>query len=347
MHILPSSLGMFVACGRGLIDQVVTPGPVGPGIFILYLHGGAFCVCNSATHRGILTRIVHKTNATIFSLNYRRPPESPFPIPVDDCVDTYIYLLQHIKTSDRIFLAGDSAGGNLVVATLLRIHNESLRPPTGAVLLSPWVDLTDIGVTDSWRKYQDVDYLPEDLARLFAECYRGRTIDCPAAGTALPPPPPPPVSPTTTTTTATTTTTTTANDSIITTAAVATNSIAANTVMVSESATDVPASSLPTSAPSAVNEDSLGLRGEETATSNKEHCLDVDGLPVPPSAPVGVPSPHEGGRAEGIGDVVRGVSWHCMSPLHFGTTGPLYLHTSAYEHQSIPVLQWVLYVNIA
>jgi acetyl esterase/lipase len=163
--------------------------------FILYLHGGAFCCCNSGTHRGLLTRLVHRTQATLFSVNYRRPPEFPFPTPVEDCVLAYQHLLELISTATaestisgasskpptstsgsdvdlpRIFIAGDSAGGNLVVSTLLRIAKMGLPLPVGGVLLSPWVDLTDLGTNPSWSLNKDIDYLPLDLAALFADSY--------------------------------------------------------------------------------------------------------------------------------------------------------------------------------
>lgn len=81
------------------------------GQYILYFHGGAFCCCNSATHRGLLIRLVHQTNATLLSVDYRRPPEHPYPTPVDDCLSAYMYILERVGDSSRIILAGDSAGG--------------------------------------------------------------------------------------------------------------------------------------------------------------------------------------------------------------------------------------------
>lgn len=78
----------------------------------------------------------------------------------------------------RIVLAGDSAGGNLVVSTLLTIADVGLPIPAAGVLISPWVDLTDVGMTASWTTYENVDFLPRDLAEMFAECYKG-----PATGT--------------------------------------------------------------------------------------------------------------------------------------------------------------------
>jgi acetyl esterase/lipase len=144
------------------------------GKYILYFHGGAFCCCNSSTHRGLLLRLASHTGASILSVDYRRPPENPFPIPVNDCVSAYLYILEKVGSASRIIFAGDSAGGNLVLSTLLQIHDAGLDMPNGALLLSPWVDLTDIGGTQSWQRNSSYDYIPPDLAELFVECYTGR-----------------------------------------------------------------------------------------------------------------------------------------------------------------------------
>ena len=81
-------------------------------------------------------------------MDYRRAPESPFPLPVVDRLEAYRWLLKAVHPS-RILLAGDSAGGALVVSTLLAATECALPRPAGAILLSPWVDLQDV-TRDSW-----------------------------------------------------------------------------------------------------------------------------------------------------------------------------------------------------
>lgn len=107
------------------------------------------------------------------AVDYRRPPEHPYPTPVDDCLSAYLFLLEKIGNPDQIVLAGDSAGGNLVLSTLLRIAEHGFQSPAGAILLSPWVDLTDNGRLPSWDLYRKIDYLPADMAKLFAIAYLG------------------------------------------------------------------------------------------------------------------------------------------------------------------------------
>ena len=143
-------------------------------LYILYIHGGAFCLCKPESHAGILMRIVEATGAYLFAPSYRRPPEFPYPTPIDDCLSVYEHMLQmlHIDPS-RIILAGDSAGGGLVIHTIIHARRKQLPGPAGAILLSPWVDLTDETTSVSWKKNINYDYLPSDLARMFATLYRG------------------------------------------------------------------------------------------------------------------------------------------------------------------------------
>eukprot|EP01041_Mallomonas_annulata_P005162 gene5162-10322_t len=156
------------------------------GIFILYFHGGAFCLCNTGTHRDILYRIVKATSACLLAADYRRPPEHSFPIPVDDCLLAYEHLLQSVDAS-RIILMGDSAGGTLVLSTMLRAKERGLPLPAAGVLLSPWVDLSNTS-SPSWNENIKFDFLPRDLAQLFGEAYRGSSSweeVCPSYATNL------------------------------------------------------------------------------------------------------------------------------------------------------------------
>lgn len=60
---------------------------------ILYLHGGAMVLCSHKTHRELLLRLAGKTGMIILAIHYRRPPEYPWPTPVDDCFNVYKMLV--------------------------------------------------------------------------------------------------------------------------------------------------------------------------------------------------------------------------------------------------------------
>ena len=144
-----------------------------PVPIILYFHGGAFCCCGSKTHRGLLFRLVRATGAIVFAVDYRRPPEHPFPTPIMDCIEAYQYLLSNFVDPARIVFAGDSAGGSLVASVSMKVHEMGLPRPAGGLMLSPWVDLSDAGITDSWYRNESYDYLPQALAKYFASQYMG------------------------------------------------------------------------------------------------------------------------------------------------------------------------------
>src|SRR3546814_20544773 len=78
----------------------------------------------------------------VVSVDYRMPPDHPFPAGLDDCVAVYRPLLTEYG-ADAIVIGGSSAGGNLAAATILKARDEGLSLPAGAVPLSPEVDLTD------------------------------------------------------------------------------------------------------------------------------------------------------------------------------------------------------------
>lgn len=154
-------------------DPQLLPNLGSPKRVVLYFHGGAFVLCSSKTHRALLMRIVSKTGAVVLAPDYRRPPENPWPAPVDDCLDCYKWLLEEAGQSPaNIVFAGDSAGGGLVVAVLAAAKTAGLPLPSGGILWSPWVDLTD-SFSGSWTSNQRTDFLPRDWAAKFASAYAG------------------------------------------------------------------------------------------------------------------------------------------------------------------------------
>ena len=109
---------------------------------ILFLHGGAFMIGSPVSHRSITGRVARHTNATVFVPDYRLAPEHPFPAALDDVLAAYRALLALGHAPERIVIAGDSAGGGLVLSLCLRLRSEGLAQPGSLVLLSPWADLT-------------------------------------------------------------------------------------------------------------------------------------------------------------------------------------------------------------
>jgi acetyl esterase/lipase len=109
---------------------------------VLYFHGGAFALRFPNLHARYVARLCRATRARGLIVDYRLAPEHPYPAAVEDCLAAYRWLLAAGWRGQDIVLAGDSAGGNLVLVVLQRIRNAGEPLPSCAVVLSPPVDLT-------------------------------------------------------------------------------------------------------------------------------------------------------------------------------------------------------------
>jgi monoterpene epsilon-lactone hydrolase len=109
---------------------------------ILYLHGGAYCICSPRTHRSLTANLAKHCHMDMYVPRYRLAPEHAFPAGIEDCIEAYQWLLKQGYSGHQITLAGDSAGSGLVMATTLKIMQQGLAKPNSLVLISPWVDKT-------------------------------------------------------------------------------------------------------------------------------------------------------------------------------------------------------------
>ncbi len=125
----------------GIHGEWVLPEHPGSRV-ILYFHGGAYILGSPASHRDLTAALATGCAARLFALDYRLAPEAGCEAWLEDSVQAYQHLLQAGIESKNILLAGDSAGGNLVLATLLRLRDAGIPLPSAAICLSPWTDLT-------------------------------------------------------------------------------------------------------------------------------------------------------------------------------------------------------------
>jgi monoterpene epsilon-lactone hydrolase len=129
------------------------------GGVLLYLHGGGYVVGSPRTHLALTS-----------SLDYRLAPEHPFPAAVDDARSAYDAIVAGGVPPEHVVIAGDSAGGGLALALLVSLRDAGGPMPAGAVLFSPWTDLT--GTAGSLVSKADADpMLSRDMLRLFADAY--------------------------------------------------------------------------------------------------------------------------------------------------------------------------------
>jgi epsilon-lactone hydrolase len=121
---------------------------------ILEIHGGAFVMGGAERCRIAGLRAVGRSQVRTCAVDYRMPPDHPYPAPLDDCVTVYRALLED-HDANEIIVSGGSAGGNLAAALILRARDEGLPLPAAAVLMTPEVDLTESG--DSFRTNLGLD----------------------------------------------------------------------------------------------------------------------------------------------------------------------------------------------
>jgi monoterpene epsilon-lactone hydrolase len=114
---------------------------------ILYFHGGGFRLGSVSSHRELIAGIAGASGYRVLAINYRLAPEHRFPAPLEDAIAAYGGMLDQGLRPDNIAFAGDSAGGNLVLTTMLGLRQRGLPLPACGVLMSPWTDLAATGET--------------------------------------------------------------------------------------------------------------------------------------------------------------------------------------------------------
>ena len=137
---------------------------------VVYLHGGGYIIGSTTSHRGLVARLGAAAGVRTVSVDYRLAPEHHYPAAVDDAVAVYRGLLNEGREPRSIALAGDSAGGGLVVATLARAVAEGLPMPAAAALFSPLADLAGEGASMSEKAAEDPTVEPVGHKR-FCDMY--------------------------------------------------------------------------------------------------------------------------------------------------------------------------------
>ncbi|WP_254049870.1 alpha/beta hydrolase [Novosphingobium sp. TH158] len=122
---------------------------------VLYIHGGAFIVGGGEAAGLAAAQIADMIGLRTLSVDYRMPPDHPFPAGLDDCVEAYRLLLESYAPGN-IAVYGGSAGANLAVTTILKARDEGLPLPAACVLHSPVSDLRQIGDTFTTNTELDV-----------------------------------------------------------------------------------------------------------------------------------------------------------------------------------------------
>lgn len=165
----PDGVAYSTADMGGVPARVAVPDGVRRGRRLLYLHGGGYCSGSAEAYRGLAGQLARRLDARVYVPDYRLAPEHPYPAQLQDAMTVYRWLLT--QDDDPVAVAGDSAGGAMVVTLMRRVRDAGLVPPVAGVAISPWANLAHDGASmrDPARRdpLVEVGYL-EALAAAFA-----------------------------------------------------------------------------------------------------------------------------------------------------------------------------------
>jgi len=174
---------------RSTINRIVDANPWSenkPGIegaIVVHIHGGGFVSMSSATHRVYTNRWVKDLKAIHFSIDYRLAPKNMYPDALDDVWQAYLWIVNYAETvlgikKQKIIITGDSAGGNLAVALMLRLAKAGLPTPHGCLLMYPCLAVDGLSSSPSYLSSIEDPMLPTSLLKMVAKAYVGEEFDC-------------------------------------------------------------------------------------------------------------------------------------------------------------------------
>lgn len=139
---------------------------------VFYIHGGGFVLGEAKTRRAFTTYLAGKMHYNVAAINYRLAPEHPFPRGAEDCLTAYEALLKQFDAKHIIFV-GESAGGNLVLSTLLQAKERKLPLPAAIFAIAPTVQYDKVfpSYTENLNTDCMVGYLSEEV-RYYYLCER-------------------------------------------------------------------------------------------------------------------------------------------------------------------------------
>jgi len=139
---------------------------------IYYLHGGGYVSGSAKGCRPITATLARLLKARSFALDYRLAPEFRFPAALEDAVAGYRWLISTGIDPREISVVGDSAGGGLVLALVMKLRDSGDPLPSSVVSLSPWTDMAGTGESIWANSKRDPFFVPDDVER-YAQLYLG------------------------------------------------------------------------------------------------------------------------------------------------------------------------------
>jgi monoterpene epsilon-lactone hydrolase len=168
-HIVPADAG-------GVPAEWVLAEGADPDRRLLWIHGGGWMSGAADEYRSITETLSREAGASVLAIDYRRTPAHPFPAGLDDCETAWTWMVENgpdgAGTARSAFVAGDSAGGNLTLALLLRLRDKGGRAPDAAATISAASDLTGGSPSVEARAHLDPVLNPPGV-QFLASLYTG------------------------------------------------------------------------------------------------------------------------------------------------------------------------------
>ena len=138
---LPENTKFERILAENVYAEWITCGEVDADKTFMFIHGGGYYRGSIAATRATVARVSAEAKVRCLSIEYRLAPEHPFPAAIDDTYTAYNWLIKEGFKPKNIIVSGQSAGGGLCLALLLKIKENYGFQPKGAVALSPWTCL--------------------------------------------------------------------------------------------------------------------------------------------------------------------------------------------------------------
>jgi len=167
---LPLGVSLEQVDASGVPAQLIVATGAVKSRWILYLHGGGWAQAGTDDNRAFVARLSQATGASAFYPDYRLTPEHPFPAGLNDCVTAYRWLRSQGVAASHIVIAGESAGGNLTLATALALQESGDELPAALIAMSPATDMAMTGETYQTKALVDPilgSGLPQDAFALY------------------------------------------------------------------------------------------------------------------------------------------------------------------------------------
>ena len=151
-------------------------GAEAPAACVMYLHGGGFVLGSLDSGDQIASGIAQEVGAVVVSVDYRLAPENPFPAAPEDCYAVLTHVSRNAAEfgidPERIAIWGDSAGGNLSVATCMLARDRGGPKIAAQAVVYP--TLIDRPVSRSHREFADSPGLGADFMERAWNAYLGK-----------------------------------------------------------------------------------------------------------------------------------------------------------------------------